>query len=106
MGRDVELLVRLLPIHPDALQPARDLYARDAQPQAASNGVVPVERKNLQPGDLLYFGSSEKHITHTGPYIGDEKFINATAYQTSAVRIGNLQDPHWTRLLVAIRRVK
>jgi gamma-D-glutamyl-L-lysine dipeptidyl-peptidase len=79
---------------------------RDAQPQAEWNGVAPVERKDLQPGDLLYFGSSEKHITHTGLYIGDGKFINATAHETPTVRIDNLSDPHWTRLLVAMRRVK
>jgi hypothetical protein len=79
---------------------------RDAQPQAEWSGVVPVERKDLRPGDLLYFGSSEKHITHTGLYIGDGKFINATAFETPTVRIDNLDEPHWTRLLVAMRRVK
>ena len=55
---------------------------RDAQPQADWSGVVPVERKDLQPGDLLYFGSSDKKITHTGMYIGDGKFINATTHET------------------------
>src|SRR5204862_7914116 len=33
---------------------------RDAQPQAEWTGVSAVERKDLRPGDLLYFGSSEK----------------------------------------------
>jgi cell wall-associated NlpC family hydrolase len=79
---------------------------RDAQPQADWSGVVPVTRKDLQPGDLLYFGSSDKHITHTGMYIGDGKFINATTHQTPTVQIDNLDDPHWTQLLVAMRRVK
>jgi gamma-D-glutamyl-L-lysine dipeptidyl-peptidase len=82
------------------------LMPRDAQPQAEWSGVVPVARPDLRPGDLLYFGSSEKRITHTGLYIGDGKFINATAYETPMVRIDNLDDPHWTRLLVAMRRVK
>jgi cell wall-associated NlpC family hydrolase len=79
---------------------------RDAQPQAEWNGLAPVARPDLEPGDLLYFGSSEQHITHTGLYIGDGKFINATAFETPTVRIDNLGDPHWTRLLVAMRRVK
>src|SRR3954447_4335710 len=79
---------------------------RDAQPQAEWDGVSPVARQDLRPGDLLYFGSSEKHITHTGLYFGDGKFINATAFETPTVRIDNLEDPHWTRLLVAMRRVK
>ena len=79
---------------------------RDAQPQAEWSGVIAVARPNLQPGDLLYFGSSEKRITHTGVYLGGGQFINATTHETPMVRIDNLDDPHWTRLLVAMRRVK
>jgi cell wall-associated NlpC family hydrolase len=79
---------------------------RDAQPQADWSGVTPVERKELKPGDLLYFGGSAKKITHTGVYLGDGKFIDATTWQTPMVRIDDLNDDHWSRLLVATRRVK
>jgi cell wall-associated NlpC family hydrolase len=79
---------------------------RDAGPQADWSGVVPVERHELQPGDLLYFGSSAKHITHTGIYLGDNRFISATTHETPMVRIDDLTDPYWARLLVAQRRVK
>jgi gamma-D-glutamyl-L-lysine dipeptidyl-peptidase len=82
------------------------MMPRDAQPQAQWSGVVAVTRQELQPGDLLYFGSSEKRITHTGVYLGGGQFINATTYETPMVRIDNLDEPHWTRLLVAMRRVK
>src|SRR5208337_1343739 len=79
---------------------------RDAQPQADWSGMLPVDRKNVAPGDLLYFGSSDKKITHTGIYLGDGKFIDATTYQTPMVRIDDLNEERWTRLLVAIRRPK
>jgi len=79
---------------------------RDAQPQAEWSGVKAVTRQELQPGDLLYFGSSEKKITHTGVYLGGGQFINATTYETPMIRVDNLDEPHWTRLLVAMRRVK
>jgi SH3-like domain-containing protein len=79
---------------------------RDAQPQADWSGAAPVERKDLKPGDLLYFGDSAKKITHTGVYLGDGKFIDATTWQTPMVRIDDLNDPHWSPLLVAVRRVK
>lgn len=82
------------------------MMPRDAGPQADWSGVAPVERKDLQPGDLLYFGSSGKHITHTGIYLGDNKFISATTHETPMVRIDDLTDPYWARLLVAERRVK
>jgi hypothetical protein len=82
------------------------LMPRDAQPQAEWSGVTSVDRQNLLPGDLLYFGASEKKITHTGIYLGDGKFINATTHLTPMVRIDDLNDAYWTKLLVAARRLK
>ncbi len=82
------------------------LMPRDAQPQADWSGVSPVDRKDVKPGDLLYFGSSAKRITHTGLYLGSGKFINATTWGTPAVRIDDLNEPHWAGLLVAVRRVR
>jgi gamma-D-glutamyl-L-lysine dipeptidyl-peptidase len=82
------------------------LMPRDSQPQANWSGVVPVRREELQPGDLLFFGSSPAEISHTGVYLGEGKFISATAWQTPMVRIDDLGDHHWTQLLVEARRVK
>jgi cell wall-associated NlpC family hydrolase len=79
---------------------------RDAQPQADWSGAAPVERNDLKPGDLVYFGESARKITHAGVYLGDGKFIDATTWQMPMVRIDDLNDTHWSRLLVAIRRVK
>lgn len=79
---------------------------RDADKQAAWTGVVPVDRKDLQPGDLLFFGSSPKDITHTGMYIGDGQFIHDSTSGHPVVQIGRLDDQPWTQLLVASRRVK
>jgi len=79
---------------------------RDADKQAAWAGLVAVERKNLQPGDLIFFGSSPKNITHTGMYIGDGQFIHDSTNGHPVVQIGRVDDQPWTQLLVAIRRVK
>ena len=79
---------------------------RDADQQAAWAGVAPVDRKDLQPGDLLFFGSSPKDITHTGMYIGDGQFIHDSTHGHPVVQIGRLDDQPWTHVLVACRRVK
>ncbi len=79
---------------------------RDADLQAAWTGVVPVERKNLQPGDLLFFGSSVAKITHTGMYIGNGEFIHDTPHSHPGVQISRLDDMPWTQLFVAARRIK
>ena len=79
---------------------------RDADLQAAWGGAAKIERRDLQPGDLLFFGSSSKNITHTGMYIGDGQFIHDTTNAHPVVQISRLDDQPWTRLLVACRRVK
>lgn len=79
---------------------------RDADLQAAWTGVLPVERKKLRAGDLLFFGSDTDHITHTGMFIGHGHFIHDSTYGHPGVQISRLGDQPWTHLLVACRRIK
>ena len=79
---------------------------RDAQPQAHWSGLTPVPRSTLQKGDLLYFGSGEQKITHTGMYIGGGEFISSTIHQRPVVQISRLDEGYWTRLFVCARRLK
>ncbi len=82
------------------------IMPRDADTQANWSGVAPVERKDLIPGDLLFFGETAGNITHTGMYIGGGEFIHDTTHAHPAVQISKLEEMPWTRLLVATRRVK
>lgn len=82
------------------------IMPRDADLQAAWSGVTPVDRKDLQPGDLLFFGDGPDHITHTGMYIGNGQFIHDTTHAHPGVQISVLDDQPWTKLLVAARRPK
>lgn len=79
---------------------------RDARPQSRWTGSAPVERTELKPGDLLYFGPSPEKVNHTGMYIGSGQFIHATATDHPMVQISRLDDHPWTRLFVSARRVK
>jgi gamma-D-glutamyl-L-lysine dipeptidyl-peptidase len=79
---------------------------RDADLQAAWSGVIAVDRKHLRPGDLLFFGGSADHITHTGMFIGHGQFIHDTTNGHPGVQISRLNDQPWSRLLVACRRTK
>ncbi len=82
------------------------LMPRDADIQAAWSGLSSVERKDLKAGDLLYFGSSAKHITHTGMFIGNGEFIHDTTHEHPMVQISRLDDQPWSKILVACRRAK
>jgi hypothetical protein len=82
------------------------LLPRDAGPQARWEGMRVIAKDELAPGDLLYFGPSEKRITHTGMYIGDGEFIHASTHTKPVVQISRLADEHWTALLAGCRRLK
>jgi gamma-D-glutamyl-L-lysine dipeptidyl-peptidase len=79
---------------------------RDAHQQAAWEMLKPVEKSDLEPGDLLYFGPSREKITHTGLYLGSGEFIHATAHLKPAVQISRLDEPRWTELYLCARRAK
>ena len=79
---------------------------RDADQQAVWSGLTEVPNDKAQPGDLLFFGSSMKKITHTGLMMGGGEFIHATTHQRPVIQISRLAEPYWTRLLVCVRRPK
>ena len=80
---------------------------RDSTPQSKWDGSATIDRAELQPGDLLYFGKpAEKKVNHTGMYIGGGEFIHATRAGRPSVQIGRLDDPHWSDRFVLARRVK
>jgi hypothetical protein len=79
---------------------------RDADLQAAWEGLEAVDRKDLRAGDLLFFGSGGGKITHTAMYIGGGELIHATTHDHPVVQISRLDDQPWTRILVACRRIK
>jgi hypothetical protein len=77
---------------------------RDAKPQALWDGMAPVEKAALEPGDLLYFGPSMERINHTGFYIGNGEFIHSTTNTHPVVQISRLDEEYWTKLFVCARR--
>ncbi|MDP1830994.1 MAG: C40 family peptidase [Geothrix sp.] len=80
---------------------------RDANIQAAWPGLATVgDGADLQPGDLLFFGKDTDHITHTGMYLGKGSFIHDTPRDRPGVQVSDLGDPYWSKLLVAMRRLK
>lgn len=46
---------------------------------------TPIEKKDLKPGDLVFFAARGKTIGHVGIYIGDHKFIHASSSKKKIV---------------------
>jgi len=77
---------------------------RDADLQFDSPALAPVERGELRPADLVFFGRGPKAITHVGLYVGDGRFISATVHGAPAVHEDRLDDPHWVSAYQGARR--
>ena len=55
------------------------ILARDASQQASYGESIDFSKmNNLQPGDLLFFGSSAQQISHVGIYLGKGDFIHSS----------------------------
>jgi len=55
------------------------ILARDASQQARYGESIDFNNiNNLQPGDLLFFGSSAQRISHVGIYLGEGNFIHSS----------------------------
>lgn len=57
--------------------------------------VSPINKTELEQGDLVFFKIHSRAISHVGVYIGDGKFAHASS--SKGVMISNLQDPYWNR---------
>lgn len=78
------------------------LLPRRANDQAASTQVI--DKKELQPGDLVFFNTMRRTFSHVGIYIGDGKFIHSPR-SGSEVRIENMRESYWTKRFDGARRV-
>ena len=62
---------------------------------------IPVDREDLQPGDLLIFNNPK----HTGIYLGDGDFIHCSSYLDRGVIITPLSHSNYSRRYSCARRV-
>lgn len=65
---------------------------------------TPVSKADLQTGDLVFFNTSGKGVSHVGIYIGSNNFIHASTSQ--GVSIASINDPaYWGSRYIGARRV-
>jgi cell wall-associated NlpC family hydrolase len=75
---------------------------RDADLQFDDPNLLNVERAELRPGDLLFFG--KKKATHVGLYVGEDRFLSATTHLVPIVQESGLDEAYWNSLYLGARR--
>lgn len=63
-----------------------------------------VDKKDLQPGDLVFFNTLKRAFSHVGIYLGDNKFIHAPS-AGGAVRIESMDLSYWKARFNGARRI-
>ncbi len=75
---------------------------RKAEQQAADTQRI--DKKELVPGDLVFFNTMHRAYSHVGIYVGDGKFIHSPK-PGAEVRIESLGAAYWNRRFDGARRV-
>lgn len=75
---------------------------RRANEQAAATQAI--ERKDLQPGDLVFFNTMRRAFSHVGIYVGEGKFIHSPK-PGAQVRVEDMGVAYWAHRFDGARRV-
>ncbi len=71
-----------------------------------ANYAKKIKRSDIQPGDLLFFITFGKKISHVAIYIGDGEFIHsASAGKRTGVIISSLTEKYWKKRFVSAGRI-
>ncbi len=78
------------------------ILPRRANEQAAATQVI--DKRDLQPGDLVFFNTLRRAFSHVGIYVGDGKFIHSPK-PGAQVRVEDMNGSYWQRRFDGARRV-
>jgi lipoprotein Spr len=70
---------------------------------AQSAFCIPITRDELQEGDLVFFKTGRRSISHVGMYLANNKFVHAST--SVGVTISDMDEPYWKNRLVKIGRM-
>ncbi|NOT13948.1 MAG: C40 family peptidase [Methylococcaceae bacterium] len=75
---------------------------RTTREMAAS--LPPVPKSQLRSGDLVFFNTHGKTISHVGIYVDNSKFVHAPSRHTGRVLVSSLNNRYWRKRFVGVRR--
>ncbi|MBI5925566.1 MAG: C40 family peptidase [Aquabacterium sp.] len=79
------------------------ILPRRASEQANSPDLIPIQKSELKPGDLVFFNTLRHTFSHVGIYIGDDKFIHSPR-AGGQVRVEDMRQAYWQQRFDGARR--
>jgi len=73
--------------------------------RAMSHEGEKVAKNELKPGDLVFFGTRKKSVSHVGIYAGNGEFVHASSRKYKEVMVSSLDDGYWAKRFHGARRV-
>lgn len=68
---------------------------RSCVKQAEEGKDILIKVKDVQPGDILFYGTSDNKITHCGIYVGDGKVVHASSQK----KMVTMSDMNYRRIV-------
>jgi cell wall-associated NlpC family hydrolase len=82
----------------------QDLELPRTSRELAQMEGLKVARKDLKPGDLVFFKIHSRNVDHVAIYMGHDRFIHAPR-RGESVRIDRLSQPYWKTRFASAKRV-
>ncbi|PZE20112.1 C40 family peptidase [Paenibacillus xerothermodurans] len=80
-------------------------FGIDLPHQSKSQAVLgtKVEKDQLRPGDLVYFNTDGRGISHVGVFVGDGKFYHSAS--NKGVTVSSLSEAYYAKRYVTANRI-
>jgi cell wall-associated NlpC family hydrolase len=65
---------------------------------------TPIDTRDLAPGDLVFFSTTDPGASHVAILIGGDQFVHAPS-STGVVRVERLSSSYWSKRFIGARRV-
>jgi cell wall-associated NlpC family hydrolase len=63
-----------------------------------------IRPKDLEPGDLIFFTTTDPGVSHVGIAVGGDEFVHAPS-SAGVVRVEHLSSSYWSARFIGARRV-
>ena len=63
-----------------------------------------IPKNDVHSGDLVFFNTNGKSLSHVGIYVNDDNFVHAPSQHTGRVLVSSLKNGYWQKHYIGVRR--